>query len=295
MGAYRKPKKVEIVYFSGTGSTKKVAGQFADSFMKENVEISNYEINSRNRYVPQKSDMLLLIYPVYACNAPKPIYEFIKTLPIHKGKKTVVISVSGGGEVTPNKACRLHTIKQLELKGYRVVYEKMIVMPSNVFVATPEAISVRLLEVLPVKVEHIIHDLLSGVRRRVKPDLLNRIIACAGELEKTRLGGELFGRNIKVNQNCSGCGICQKGCPMENITLRENVPVFGRKCAICLKCIYSCPRKALKPLIGNFFILKQGYPLKIWENKMNQSKEASDSELTKGYAMSGIHKYLTES
>lgn len=119
-------------------------------------------------------DMLVVLYAVHASNAPEPVYEWIKSIPKVNKTTTAVISVSGGGEIPPNTACRVGCIRLLEKKGYDVVYEKMIVMPSNWIVPTMDALAVRLLEVLPAKVGNAVHDLLSGVRHRTKPMLIDR-------------------------------------------------------------------------------------------------------------------------
>lgn len=294
MNTYRKPKQVEIIYFSGTGSTRKAAEQFALSFSEKNVKVINHELNYRDPYTHQKSDLLVILYPVYAMNAPQPVYEFIQNLQYDLRCPAVVISVSGGGEVTPNKACRAHCIKRLEKKGYPVVYEHMIVMPSNFVVSTPDELSIRLLEILPKKVDYMVNEMMSGIIRRTRPDLINRLLSCIGELEKSPMGGRSFGKHIKVNDACTGCGICQKGCPVKNIQIVNKKPVFSNQCAICLKCIYGCPQKALQPGISKFIVLKKGYSLKDWEKQINTKKHFSIDELAKGYALSGIRKYLME-
>ena len=114
MDTYNKLNEVDIVYFSGTGGTKRIAEQFAITFAKHGVKVKCHEICYKNIYKYQKSDMLIMLYPVYALNAPKPIYNFIKNLPSVKQTPSTVISVSGGGEITPNKASRLHCIRRLE-------------------------------------------------------------------------------------------------------------------------------------------------------------------------------------
>ncbi len=292
MNTYRKPKKVSIVYFTGTGSTGLVAEQFLKTFQEKGMEAVCHELHHRKQYVPEKTDMLFLIYPVYAANAPRPVYEFISQLPYEYRCKTVVISVSGGGEVTPNKANRLHCISRLTKKGYPVVYEKMLVMPSNIFISTPDELSVRLIEILPYKVEYIVKELSTGIRRRTKPDVLNRMLSFLLEIEK--VGSRLFGKNLKVNEKCNGCGICEKGCPMGNIKLKYNVPSFGYNCTLCMRCIYTCPKHALEPKFAKFFILKGGYPLKRWIHSMNHEKCSSVNDLTKGFAFSGLKRYFLE-
>lgn len=79
--------------------------------------------------------------------------------------------------------------------------------------------------------------------------------------------------------------------------IKEGRPVFGGDCLICLKCIYDCPNKALAPGIGKFIVLKDGYSLDFIEqcladDQSGEINEAKIMSLTKGYAYSGIRKYL---
>ncbi len=75
--------------------------------------------------------MLLLLFSVHAFNAPDAVYKWIDGLDTVKHISAAVISVSGAGDVCPNTACRVSSIKRLTKKGYHVLYERMIVMPSN--------------------------------------------------------------------------------------------------------------------------------------------------------------------
>ena len=294
MRSYLIPRTVEIVYFSGTGGTLRVAKQFADSFRTHNINVNIRDISPCSPYVQKPCDLLLVLYPVYAANAPEPIYHFISKLSKENACAAVVISVSGGGDITPNTACRLHTVKRLEKQGYPVVYEHMIVMPSNFIIATPEELSNRLLEILPNKVERIVEDLLLGITRKTKPNLLNRIISFFGEFEKLPFAGKSFALHIRVQDNCNGCGLCVNSCPAKNIHMSNHRPVFSKNCLLCLKCIYDCPKSALKANIAKFIVLKQGYSLKNYESKMYTEKTHTIDELAKGYALSGIKKYLKE-
>lgn len=292
MSAYYDIKKVKIVFFSGTGNTAIVTNTFQKFLEAQGKYVIKYELDKRNSITDDKEDLLIIIYPVHACNSPEPVYEFINAIPAVNKKPAVVISVSGGGEITPNNACRLHCIRRLEKKGYNVIYEKMIVMPSNWMVPTVDGLAVRLLEILPHKIEKIVNDLLSGVSRRTKPDILNRFLSCVGEFEKycTRF----FGKSMKVNHNCKGCGLCEKACPRANVALVNGRPVFFNDCVLCLKCIYGCPQKALTPGMGKFVIIKQGYNLEYIENLVGKIKIDSIEELAKGYLWKGVKEYLLD-
>lgn len=54
------------------------------------------------------------------------------------------------------------------------------------------------------------------------------------------------GSQITVLENCIGCGICEKVCPVDNFYI-ENKRAMRRKdtCEFCLACIHNCPQKAI--------------------------------------------------
>jgi len=121
-------------------------------------------------------DLLLLIFPVYAFSAPQMVYDWIERLDTIAGTPATVISVSGGGEILSNTACRIGCIKRLECKGYTVEYEDMIVMPSNFLITTASSVSAALLQLLPAKTEQIVQSILTGQYRRVRPLFIDRIL-----------------------------------------------------------------------------------------------------------------------
>lgn len=291
MGTFSSVNKIKIVFFSGTGGTARVANIFQKSLETKGKIVVKHQLNNRNNIINDSEDMLIIIYAVHACNAPEPVYEYIDAIPKVDNKLAAVISVSGGGEITPNTACRLHCIKRLEKKGFNVIYEKMLIMPSNWIVPTIDGLAIRLLEVLPTKIDKIIADLSSDITLRAKPNLLNRFLSCIGEFEK--VGARSFGKRIKANQSCNGCGWCEKACPRANITLVNGTPVFNNNCLLCLKCIYGCPQRALEAGIGKFIVIKQGYNLNAIEKNNQIDTLDSVEKLAKGYLWKGIKEYLS--
>lgn len=292
VGSIMIKKKVKIVYYSGTGGTAKAANYFQTVFKIKGFKVVCQQIKPSWQDKDHDYDMLVLLFAVHAFNAPKAVYTWISQLTKVNNLPAVIISVSGGGEIMPNTACRRSSIKRLEKKGYKVIYEKMLVMPSNILIATNEILSRMLLEILPNKIDAIVDDLEKGVIHRTKPYLIDKIISYLGEMEKPVT--KYFGKKITSTNLCNGCGWCVKNCPANNINLVENRPIFNSKCHMCLNCIYGCPNKALVPNSGKFLILKNGYNLKSLEN-MGPIKENVDiNKLAKGYAWSGVKKYLLE-
>ncbi len=287
--AAREFKLVKIVYFSGTGGTARAANCIAEAFKRYGAGVVSYQLG-REEIPEAEEDMLVVLYAVHACNAPEPVYKWIDALERADRTPAAVISVSGGGEITPNTACRISSISRLMKKGYDVVYEDMIVMPSNWIVATDDGLSARLLKVLPLKADSIVRELFQGVIRRSKPNIQDRIFSRLGELEK--LGARAFGKRIRAGSGCNLCGWCEKNCPQGNISVGVAAPVFGGRCIFCLKCIYGCPKKALKPGMLKFIVIKEGYDLKAVENRTRDMRLRPVEELAKGYLWKGVKNYL---
>jgi ferredoxin len=287
--------KIRLVYYSGTGGTRMVANNFAQQLRQRGSTVTLQRLKAGEAEAEGDYDFLMIIYAVYALNAPEPVYTWIKTLPRQKGKSAAVISVSGGGEMSPNTACRHKTINMLEKKGYRVEYENMLVMPSNIAFATKAPLDKLLLDVLPQKVGGILDEIYSGTVRRRKPHLLDRTLATMGGLE--RFGGHAFGKRIRVSEDCNGCGLCAENCPSGNISMESGRPRFAGKCYFCMNCLYSCPQQALRPGIGKLAVIKTGLDLDklAAEPTAGKLSEEQLKTLAPGWAWSAVRKYISES
>ena len=53
-------------------------------------------------------------------------------------------------------------------------------------------------------------------------------------------------KRFYVEDNCNGCGICTKICPVENINLNGKRPVWLHKCEQCMACLNWCPKGSIQ-------------------------------------------------
>jgi len=284
------PKRITLAYFSGTGCTKAVCDCFEEQLRKMGVDSTVINIADQNPLDVKETDLLIVFSPVYAFRLAAIVETWIKNLPVVKNKSAVIISVSGGGEMPPNMACRVHGKRLLERKGYAIIYEEMIVMPSNFASQADHKLNYDLIRVLPNKVKRVIADIVSGNIRITSPKLLDRFIASIGKAE--HFGARFFGASIHASQECNQCGLCIRNCPKKNIRMVNGLPKFGYQCLWCLKCIYSCPCKALTPRIMKFSVLKEGFDLDSMSEKALKESDVIEDREHSNILWQGVIDYV---
>ncbi|WP_099469469.1 EFR1 family ferrodoxin [Konateibacter massiliensis] len=285
-------KKMILAYFSGTGCTKMVCDCFEKGLLEAGVDCVKVNMAVCEPFDIGEADTIIIFSPVYAFRLSSIAETWVKNLPRAENKSAIVISVSGGGEISPNTACRIGCKRVLKRKGYNLIYEKMIVMPSNFAVQAEENMNLALLLALPHKVNKIILDILSGKKNIEHPKFIDRVFAAIGKAE--HFGARFFGRFIRVSQKCNKCGVCVSNCPQKNIRIINKVPKFGFQCIWCLKCIYNCSSKALSPGILKFSVLKSGFNLKKMNEKAMSRPVSTEYCHSENMLWQGVADYLND-
>ena len=49
-----------------------------------------------------------------------------------------------------------------------------------------------------------------------------------------------------AKDSCIGCGKCVENCPLNNVKLCDQRPVWGKHCTHCMACICGCPTQAIE-------------------------------------------------
>lgn len=290
----REISAVQLTYFSGTGGTRRVAEAFERELLKRELAVSMNDLTSHDGQESQTEErdtaLYILIFPVYAFDAPMPVIHWIRDLGSEmRGKKAAVISVSGGGEVWPNTGCRNRSCKELEAKGLSVIYDGMMCMPANMLMQVDDHLAMRLISVIPEKVNCMLDDILSGTVRRThyrKGPLRKYLTKLENE------GAYKFAQGLTVTDNCKSCGWCVKNCPTANIEIPgEGIkPQFLDRCTVCLRCIYGCPFHAIKTKTSVVF--RSGFDLNALEQRMEGVALAPVASCCPGIMLKGVKKYL---
>ncbi len=53
-------------------------------------------------------------------------------------------------------------------------------------------------------------------------------------------------KKFYTTDECIGCDLCEKLCPLNNIKLLDKKPTWGNNCIHCTACINRCPKEAIE-------------------------------------------------
>ena len=107
-------------------------------------------------------------------------------------------------------------------------------------------LEIKNVDKIDIEINKIIFDVKNRKQFIIKPLLIQLIISKI--FSSLYLNDKYMNKAVKlfyINQNCNGCKICGKVCPMGNIIVVDN-PKYYNKCEFCLSCIHNCPKKAIQ-------------------------------------------------
>lgn len=284
-------EKYTIVYFSGTNGTKYIAHTVGDllgdstQILSLDEPIDHDQIN----LAIDNSRRLVLLYPVYACMPPELVFDWIRNICISQPKEAIVISVSGGGEMYPNTGCRYDAKRALEKKGYTIIYDTMMCLPSNWSIQTNPYTSAWLIKAVPVRLRQIITDIESGVYRTTKNrlDIFRRLLSKLSHLQ-----ANIFTKTIDIDDKCTLCGWCEQNCPTNNIVIIDGNVEFKDRCNMCFRCIYGCQMGAMSSKSNQ--VLEDGYDIGELVKVAGETTLPPIKVCTKGLLWIGVRKYLLQ-
>ncbi len=237
-----------IFYFSGTGNSLYAAKNIAHYIGEELVSISAAENtgNELNEYNLREDEILGFIYPIYAWGPPKIVLEFIEKLKLSNYGENYVFSVATcGGSIGNTMKVMKGYLKKKGINldsGFSVKMPNNYIMMGDVDSKEVEQEKLTAADETLKYINHTVEQRKAGefrIEKGVFPWLLTDII------------NPMFNKNainttkFHVNDNCNGCGTCEKVCNCNNIKVHES-PQWGSRCTQCLACVHYCPTKAIQ-------------------------------------------------
>lgn len=260
--------KLLLVYFSGTGNTDYVAHYLAGKLDHPSLEVELHSIERQPASELAGFDLLAAGFPVYACEMPPFVQEYVDLLPPGEGRGAFAFCTKGayaGGAVQ-------RALQRLAARGYVPLGGGSVLMPGTDGLSMIGKDSGLARKALEKDFDHLKDgDRLAGEMASAVAQLLDGQPVEALRLPlparaRTNLvdwtwaaayrWSENFTRTrLHADEGCEGCGLCVRTCPVSNIELQDGRARFADRCMLCLRCLHACPSEAIqigKLTVGKF-------------------------------------------
>ena len=232
-----------ILYFSGTGNSKYVAKRIADALGDEILNL-NDRIKASDTSSVETDERLIIVTPTYAWRIPRVVRDWLRKTELRGAKRSWFVMTCGSEIGNADKYNReLCTEKRLSCMG-----TAQIVMPENYIAmfSAPQADEARQ---IVAKAEPSIDRAIAAIQSNqpfapTRNKLYDRLMS--GPVNPIFYKCFVKADAFTVSEACIGCGQCAKRCPMNNVTIKDGKPVWGRNCTHCMACICYCPKEAIE-------------------------------------------------
>jgi len=250
--------KILTAYFSGTGNTCYCAEYLESRLREAGAEVSVRAIERLTKEEIKDFDALVIGFPVYACDMPKIMRDFLDGIPLTAGGRAYLFCTKALSSGNALKKAE----QTLKIAGYRVSGHADVTMPGSdglVFLKKDSAAAKKMtgrdfstIEPLDRLAGKIVSDMKdpAGVADEVPERPLRTKVTglLADGLFKVAYGPaeRLLADKFYADENCVRCGLCARVCPSKNIILTKNGVFFSNRCFLCMRCINQCPKEAIQ-------------------------------------------------
>ncbi len=243
-----------ILYFSGTGNSKYVAEQIAKITSDEIISI-NDKLQNKDKSDIVANDRLIFVVPTYAWRIPIVIREWISKTNFTGAKNTYFIMTCGSEIGNAEK----YNKQLCNKKGFTYMGSAGVVMPENYIIMfnSPNDKEIETIFFRADKKIKRLADMLLNNKHFPTPrnNLQDKFMS--GPVNMLFYPMFVRVKGFYADDKCISCGKCVKVCPLNNIEIKNNKPVWDKNCTHCMACISYCPTNAIE--YGKKTVGKQRY------------------------------------
>lgn len=242
----------KIFYFSATGNSLYVAKRLKEKL--ENCELISIPKAYKEQVFDYNCEKAIIIFPLHSFGLPIIVENFISKVKLNSDAYVFAIQVTGGGG-SNNSFIEINEL--LGNNNPKLSNSIEIKYISNYIRMGRNATEKRAQETLDNnewKLDKLIQAIKDAHVEEISKNK-NFIYNAMHNAWKDKYKNKDKGFN--VNDDCIGCKICEKICPVDNIKLDDGRPIWNGNCTDCMACINNCPKNAIN--IGKATIKKNRY------------------------------------
>ncbi|MDO5521655.1 MAG: EFR1 family ferrodoxin [bacterium] len=233
-----------IFYFSGTGNSRYAAEQMAKSTNEKLVYMSKQTMNETTSYQLEEDERVGFVFPIYWYGVPKIVEQFIDQLKFsnYKGQYVYVVVTYGGS--CGNTMRQIATI--LEKQGLPLAAKFGVKMVDNYVLMYDLPSKEKQQKTIAEAKQQIAAIAAEVAKKSIKESYHKGAIAPFSPLLQRIYKRVDHSKKFYATDACINCGLCEKNCPSNVITVLENGPEWNGDCIGCLKCLHTCPKQAIQ-------------------------------------------------
>lgn len=245
-----------VLYYSATGNTEFIAKEIANRLDDECVDLLN-RIKTQD-YTEFHSDKPYIICaPVYVCEMPRFLSKYLKKQSFSGNKNVYFIFTSGGYcGISGQLAKWMFNKKKMKYMGHAEFKMPRNYMANDAYpMLSKEEVEERIINSYKM-IEPTVATIKEGGKLKARHIFLFETIITV-PFNPVWSKYKLRAKDFYYTDKCIGCGKCTKLCPLNNIEMKDNRPVWGEQCSHCMACIGNCPVRAIE--YGNITQEKEQY------------------------------------
>ena len=233
-----------ILYFSGTGNSLMVAQRLAERLGDKAIDITSHEADT----IDVVGDRVVWVFPVYSWGVPPIVVKRFNSITLCGAESVQHFAVMTCGDDVGNthkqwrRMCRRRN--WTAASAFSVIMPNTYVLMKGFDTDAPEVAEAKL-AAAPTRIDAIATHIAAGdcgiddvVRGRFAGFKSAVIYPWVRRYAMSP-------RPFRATDDCIGCGICARACPLHNITIKNRRPCWGDDCALCLRCYHICPRRSV--------------------------------------------------
>jgi len=229
-----------IFYFTATGNSKYIADKIAAETGDRLINIADCVQAVDFVFTLTDGESVGFVVPVYWFGIPMIVAEFLQKLRISP-QPAHTYAVLNCGATTANAARQIRQWLPLDAEFGVAMVDNY---PAIYKLASAEAADQRL-----DKAEPAIAAICGHIKNKSRGDFNDRKGPLPQFVSRALYPVYKLGRKTRrftVNQDCTGCGLCEKICPRQAIALESGSPVWtAPRCETCFACLHRCPTQAI--------------------------------------------------